>query len=341
MTQPTTAYVTGATGFLGRRLVPLLLDEGLKVTCLVRDPARQASALPPGVGTLRGDITDRKRIDATIGGHELVFHLAGWLEIGLSERERPRMRAVNVTGTENVLESAWKAGASRIVFCCSVGALGSSGPPGRVGDETHPHSGKFPNYYLQTKYDGHQIAKRLSAQGAPIISVLPEPAYGPGDTKFVGRQIWRTMKGLNTSIPDLPGIFGYVHGDDLVRGTRLAAEKGRPGESYILAGPLLTLAQFYETVARHLGVPAPQGRVPLKALHALSWTYHHVPGGKLLTKGMTVDRESIAMIESNWAYSAQKARDELGWQARTLDEGLPETIAWVKAHPEVFEGLEA
>ena len=148
------------------------------------------------------------------------------------------------------------------------------------------------------------------------------------------------MQGQNTSVPDLPGIFGYIHADDLVRGLWLAAQKGRAGKSYILAGPLLTLGQFYETLARHLGVPPPQGRIPLKMLHLLSWTHHHVPGGKLLTKGLTVDREAIAMIESNWAFSAQKARDELGWEARTLDEGLPESIAWIKAHPGVFEGLE-
>jgi nucleoside-diphosphate-sugar epimerase len=331
------AYVTGATGFVGRALVPLLLRKGIEVTCLVRPGARAGAHELEGVRYVVGDITNRDQVAATIRGHALVFHLASRLEIGLPLRLRPTMRLVNVTGAVNVLEEAWSNGAERIIHCNSVGALGSSGPPGRIEDENHRHNGHFPCYYLRTKYEALQAANRFIADGAPIVNVLPQAAYGPGSVKLVGRQMWLTLTGKMTTIPDVPGIFGYIHIDDMVNGLWLAAENGRVGASYILAGPLLNLSEFYRIVATHAGVAPPRKRISAGTLRLLACVNDMLPGGESLTRGLRLTRESVAMItQANWCYSAEKARVELGWQARTLEEGVPETLEWIRSHSQLF-----
>jgi dihydroflavonol-4-reductase len=331
------AFVTGATGFIGRALVSFLIRQGMEVTCLVRDPAKARGLEAEGARLARGDITDRARVAETIGGHHVVFHLASWLEIGLPRAKRPAMRHVNVTGTANVLEEAWRHGVERIVHCSTVGALGSSGPPGHVGAEDHPHDGLFPCHYVRTKYEAIQVARRLIAEGAPIVNVLPQATYGPGSIRIVGNQMWLITQGRMSIAPDVQSVFGYVHVDDVIMGLWLAAERGRIGASYILAGPLISLPRFYQLVAEHAGVAPPRKRVSARILRLLAWANGHLPGATMLTPGPFLNRESVAMItEANWAFSAEKARRELGWEARTLEEGLPETLSWIRNHSEYF-----
>lgn len=333
------AFVTGATGFIGRALVSFLIRQGLEVTCLVRNPTSARGLEAEGVRLVEGDITDRARVAKTIGGHNVAFHLASWLEIGLPRAKRPAMRHVNVTGAANVLEEAWRHGVERIVHCSSVGALGSSGPPGHVGTEDHPHDGHFPCHYVRTKYEALQVARRLIAAGAPIVNVLPQPAYGPGSVKIVDKQMWLTMQGRMSAVPDVHAAYGYVYIDDVAMGLWLAAERGRIGESYILAGPLISLLRFYQLVAEHAGVAAPRKRVSARVLRFLAWANDHIPGALMLTSGPFVNRESVAMItKANWAFSAEKARRELGWEARTLEEGLPKTLGWIRSNKDLFKG---
>jgi nucleoside-diphosphate-sugar epimerase len=332
------AYVTGASGFLGSRLTDRLVRHGVTVTCLVRDPTAAAHFQRPGICLVQGDVTDRRRVAETVAGQDWVFHLAAQVQFGVPRRQEAHMRRVNVTGTAHVLEEAWQAGARRIVLCGTVGALGPSGPPGYVGDEQHPHCGRFPSLYVRTKYEAVQVARELIARGAPVIIVLPQAVYGPGSVELLGWQIWLTWKGKMTAVPDSPCTFGYVHVDDVAEGLWLAAQKGRVGESYLLGAALLTLEEFYTTVARHLGVPPPQRRLSPRLLRALAWVHDCVPGGRRLLGGRPLSREEVAMVtEGNWAYLSTKAHDELGWQARPLDEGLPETIAWIQSHDHLFQ----
>lgn len=338
MAKEVKAFVTGATGFMGRHLVRLLLAKEVQVTCLVRNPAKAQDLEQAGACLVTGDITDRTSLAAALPGHRHVYHLAAWVQLGLRPRDEPAMRQVNVEGTRNVLEEAWKAGVERSIHCGTVGALGPSGPPGYVGDENHVHSGQFPSLYVKTKYESVQVARHLIRQGAPIIIVLPQATYGPETVELTGRQIWSIKTGRLTAIPDAPMIFGYVHVDDVAEGMWLAAKKGRIGESYILGSHLLTLAEFCETVARHLGVPPPRGRISPRLLRILSWIYENVPGGRWLLGNKPLSREEIAMsTEANFAYRSDKAARELGWKARSLDEGLPETIQWIKDNEAPFE----
>jgi nucleoside-diphosphate-sugar epimerase len=139
------------------------------------------------------------------------------------------------------------------------------------------------------------------------------------------------MAGKMPAIPDVPGVYCYTHVDDVVDGFWRAAERGRIGREYILAGHPLTLAEFYEVVARHSGVPAPAGRIPVRVLKAMAWAAERIPGTRSLTAGRPIHREAISMIaNANWHFSAKRAKTELGWSVRRFEDGLDETIAWIR-----------
>src|SRR5262245_39340097 len=98
----TKVYVTGATGLIGRRLVRLLIEQQMQVTCVARDRRKLeqlAHDLP--VSIIEADVRDRGRIRQTIAGHTAVFHLAAWFKIGVPRGRECEMEAINVTGTRN------------------------------------------------------------------------------------------------------------------------------------------------------------------------------------------------------------------------------------------------
>jgi dihydroflavonol-4-reductase len=325
-------FVTGATGFIGGHLAELLLQKGCVVTCLARDPQRIGRLADLPVRIVEGDIRDRRRVAQVIGGHEWVFHLASWFQIGVPRSAEAEMRDTNVGGTQCVLEEAWKAGASRIVYGSTVGALGSSGPLGRVADEAQLHDGRFQCLYVKTKHEAHRAARALIRDGAPVTIVMPEAVYGPGDRGIVAQQMALLMAGKMTAIPDVSGVYCYTHVHDTVDGYWRAAEHGRLGREYILAGQALTLAEFYEAVARRAGVAAPARRIPVRVLLAMAWAAEIVPGVQSLTAGRPIHREAISMIaHANWHFSAERAKTELGWSARPFEDGLDETLAWIRS----------
>jgi nucleoside-diphosphate-sugar epimerase len=118
--------VTGATGFLGSHLTRMLVRRGDEVRALVR-PSSDLDALAElDVGTVRGDVLDRRSVRRAMRGVDRVFHTAGTTNLRLP---REAMVALNVEGTRIVLEESLRAGVERVVYTSSVAAIG----PARAG----------------------------------------------------------------------------------------------------------------------------------------------------------------------------------------------------------------
>ncbi|MEW6732601.1 MAG: NAD-dependent epimerase/dehydratase family protein [Acidobacteriota bacterium] len=318
---PSKILITGATGFIGGYLVKSLLARHDNLVCLVRN--RNVRALgQAGVKTVTGDITNRESLRQAMTGVDAVFHLAALYQIGV--RDKARMHQINVVGTRNVCEIARELGVPRLIYCSTVAALGNTG--NTIADENFPHDGKFQSEYCRTKYLAHQEAKALIEKGAPIIIVMPSVVYGPGDPSALAESWQRYLKGKMPFCVAPETRYTYVHVEDVVAGMISAYERGRVGESYILAGQVISNREMLNILARLTGRPMPQRTLPFALLKVAAIFDELFSAWQRKTP--LVSREAIRMMENcHWAASAAKAQQELDWQPRPLDVGLRETFA--------------
>lgn len=318
-------FVTGANGFIGSHLVPVLLQRGHSVTCLVRDPHKAAKLAATGATLVAGDITQRESMREPMRGSEAVFHLAGWYTIG--NRDKARMRAINVDGARHTLELAAELGVPRIIHTSTVGVFGNT--RGQIPDESYRVGIEaMGSEYERTKWMAHyEVAEALQKQGAPVIIIQPGGVTGAGDTS-------PHVSVFELFLQRMPVMFGeksgltFAHVDDIAEGHVLAMEKGQPGENYILAGPSLTYRQIFEELEKVSGIPATK----LWAPGWLAAGMARVAGlFESLGARMPLSAEALGSL-SDYTFwgSAEKAKRELGWQPRPIEDVLRETLEDVK-----------
>ncbi len=221
-------FLTGGTGFIGGHIARKLRERGDDVRVLVRSAAKGAELENLGCELVVGDLSDVAAITTGLAGCDALIHNAAVYEVGIPESEHRAMYEANVLGTENVLGAGLAAKTPKIVYVSTVGAFGNT--HGQVVDETYEHPGReFTSYYEQTKYEAHQIAKRLIAdEGLPCVIVQPGGVYGPDDHSAIGTQINQFLAGKMPLIafPDLG--MNMVHVEDVADGILLALDKARP-----------------------------------------------------------------------------------------------------------------
>jgi nucleoside-diphosphate-sugar epimerase len=273
---------------------------------------------------VRGDVLHPESMTEAMRGSDVVFHLAGWYEVGSDDWMRAE--ALNVAGTRNVLGLAYELGVPRIVYTSSIVVFGDTRDD--LVDETFVPSGRFATEYDRTKWLAHyKVALPLIEQGAPIIVVQPGVVYGPGDHSLVGVLMRWFHQGKLRVIPAPGFTITYAHVDDIAEGHILAAEKGRIGESYILAGPAVPLGEIVDFWSQLTARSAPLLRIPAALLMPLAPLAGLVDD--LVSLPEPFKEETIRMLGTNYAARADKARAELGWRTRSLQEGMSETFRWL------------
>jgi nucleoside-diphosphate-sugar epimerase len=322
------AFVTGGTGFIGSRVVRKLFERGYEVHALARSDRTAAALEAAGVHVVRGDITDPASMRGGMEGSDVVFHMAAWYKVGAQDWRRAE--AINVGGTRNVLGLAHELGVPRAIYTSTVGVFGDT--KGQTVDESYVYDGPFYTEYERTKWAAHyEVALPLIEQGDPIIIVMPGGVYGPGDHSIIGDVMQRFCQGRLPFLPGPETTFTYAHVEDIAEGHVLAAEKGRIGESYILAGPAVPFDELVDLWAEITGKRAPMVRIPGRFLRPLAPLVRAI--GSVISLPMMFSEEATRSVGATYMARADKARRELGWQPRPLREGMRETLggcdSWV------------
>jgi nucleoside-diphosphate-sugar epimerase len=321
-------FVTGATGFIGGRVARQLLAAGHEVSALTRRPSKAHELVALGVKAHAGDITDKESLRLPMRGVDGVFHIAAWYKVGV--RDKSPAEPINVGGTRNVLEMMQELGIPKGVYTSTLTVF--SDTRGQMVDEGYRYTGpSFLSEYDRTKWKAHyEVALPLMQTGLPLVIVQPGLVYGPGDTSVI-HQAW--VHYLCGKLPMTPSGTQYCwgHVDDIAHGHLLAMEQGKVGESYITAGPKYSVVEAFALAEQISGVRAPR-------LHSAPWMMKTLASmiGLLDAVFPLPEPYSAETIRSSagvsYLGSNQKARRELGYAPRTLEQGLPETLEYEMHH---------
>jgi len=312
-------FITGGTGFIGGAVVRQLRARGDDVVCLVRNPEKGKEAADLGCEIAPGDLADERAIRTGMEGCDAVIHAAAIYEVGIPASEREAMREANVGGTERVLGAALELKIPKVVYVSTVGVFGNT--DGKIVDESYEHPAQsFTSCYEQTKWEAHQVAKRLIGEGLPCVIMQPGGVYGPGDTSSIAVMLNEFLKGRMVAIPFPDLGICLTHVEDIAAGILLGLDKGQPGEAYVISGPATTVREAIGVVADVTGKKAPKRALPTGLMKALT------PIGPLVGKLMGQPPNLRELISSAdgvtfWA-SYEKAQNELGYEPRGLQDGL-------------------
>jgi nucleoside-diphosphate-sugar epimerase len=317
------AFVTGGSGFVGQHVIRKLKERGYDVHALVRSKASEEIVDALGATIVPGDVTDVESMREGMAGSDVIFHIAGWYKIGASDWTEAEV--INVSGTRKVLRLAHQLGVPKIVYTSSVAVFGDT--KGQLVDESFYQGGPFLTEYDRTKWLAHyKVALPLIEKGAPIVVVMPGGIYGPGDSSSIGELMRLFYRGL----PIVPGpgtTLTYAHVEDVAEGHILAAERGKIGESYILAGPAIPLGEMIDFWAYLLGRRAPIIGIPARGLRPFASLFSSA--NSLLPLPSLFSAEAVRSLGVTYMARSDKARRELGWQTRPLQTGLLETFQWI------------
>ena len=313
--------VTGATGFLGSTLVPLLREAGHHVRALVRSGAPVAGAEP-----VKGDVRDPDSVRRALEGVEGLYHLAGL--VSRDPADARKMYELHVDGTRNLLTAAARAGLRRIVLASSSGTIGVSRVR-RVATEQDDHPietvGRWP-YYLSKIYE-EKIAVEFARHGLPIVILNPSLLLGPGDARMSSTQdIFRFLMGR---IPVMPrGGISFVDVRDAAQAFVAALTSGNVGERHLLGAANWEFSEFFERLGRIAHRPPPLLRMPsplkVAAAHWLErWARD---------RGREPDlpASDVEMGECWFFIDSSKSERLLGFRPRDPVETLSETVQYVR-----------
>jgi len=317
-------FVTGGAGFIGLAVVRRLVQRGDRVMAVVRDPDRATPLADLGVEMRAGDLSRTAAIVDAMRGTDAAIHVAGMYRVGIPAAMRPAMLDANVGVTHRILDAVATAGLDRLVYVSTVNVAGNT--KGRIIDERYRRdlSEGFLNYYDETKYLAHRAVRERVDSGAPIVIVMPGVTYGPGDHSGTGQQIRGAYDGSLGYMALADVGISAVYVEDVAAGIVAALDRGRVGESYILAGENTRLRDAMRVAARIGGRSLPRLELPTALVRLGS----HAPAALARAAGLPDDLGEVlraGLGVTYWASSA-KAATELGYRPRDLGTGLRATF---------------
>lgn len=323
------ALVTGASGFIGNRLLSQLEADGIPARVRVLSRTRRDR-----LNTVIGDLTDVALLKRACEAVNTVFHCAGYAHAfsALNGNEAVRHQVINFEGARNLVEAAGQAGVRRFVFLSSVKAMAE---PGEVCVDERLVGVPQTDYGLAKRAAEEAVLEAGARYGMHVVNLRLAMVYGAGGRGNLERMGRLIRRGLFPPLPETGNHRSLVHVDDVVSAMRLVAVDERAaGKTYIVAHPEAPSGrQLYDAIREAVGLPRCSWAVPAGTLTIAGRLGDWV--GRLTGQRLPLDSEVVArLLHSAW-YSPARIEHELGWRAKvSLVDGLTEMLAGRKGSGE-------
>ena len=308
--------ITGATGFLGSTLVPMLVEAGHDVRVLARSDVKL-----DGVEVVKGDVRDARAVTQALQGREALYHLAGL--VSRDPNDARKMYELHVDGTRNLLKAA--SGLQRIVLASSSGTIGVSRTR-RVATEEDDYPietvGRWP-YYLSKIYE-----EKIALQsGLPVVVLNPSLLLGPGDARMSSTQdVFRFLMGR---IPVMPrGGISFVDVRDAAQAFVAALTRGNVGERHLLGAANWDFDEFFARLGRIAHRPPPLLRMPSRLKVAAAHLAEKIARGR--GREPDLPAADVEMGECWFFIDSSKSERLLGFRPRDPVETLSDTVGYVR-----------
>lgn len=320
--------VTGATGFIGARLVEELLNRGYGVRVLTRKPIEQYQniAWSKKVSSVQGNLKDRDSIKKAVQGVNVVVHLAA--QLGSWRAKQEDYINVNYNGTKLLVEESGTAGVQQFLYISTAGVFGTLKQI--PADETHPCSPRYP--YEKTKFLAEQYISKKIQEGFPATIIRPSHIYGPGDLNTV--PLLRILQNIHL-FPLIGGgksLFQPLYIDDLIKGIILVISNRNTvrGKLYVLAGKEVTTFKKYIQISSKLmgaKVLTPTFPYVFARFTALSNEYL----AKLINIEPVLTRFRVDFLGGHQCYNIQRSQHDFGFNPGVgLKQGVEKAINWYR-----------
>lgn len=322
------ALITGGTGFVGSHVARALQDAGHDVRVLHRTSSRMDALAGVEFESALGDVLDEDAVRAACDGCDWVFHVAAVADYW--QADQSRMFAVNIEGTRRVLRAARAAGVKRVVFTSSAASVGYRWDGKPANEQTR--------FNLPPHYFPYGYSKLLAEQAAhyavrehrqEVVIVNPVVVMGPGDLNMISGRFITEIARLSWLVPVTSGGIGVADVRDVARWHLAAAERGCPGERYILGTANYSFGEWYGMVADTVRVRRPFLPLPDAALPPLVWLIGlaHKLGIRL-----PVDADQTRMGARNIFFDYDKTWSQLGIPQVEMFASLRDTYHWYQAN---------
>ncbi|MCP3929458.1 MAG: NAD(P)-dependent oxidoreductase [Bacteroidetes bacterium] len=318
--------VTGGTGFTGKALVRRLLDEGHVVIALDYQEGLKTEELRQwGAEVVIGTVTDKEVVQKVMQGVDIVHHLAAaFRELNVPDTY---YQDVNVEGTRNVLEEAFKQDVKKFIYMSTCGVHGNiDNPPGGEDAPIQPA-----DYYQQTKYEAEPIVKRYHEKGMKTVILRPAAIYGPGDPERFFMIFKRVAKGFFPMFGSGKTLYHPLYIDNLIDACMLSMEDGKgDGEAFLIADEeYIEIKDLVLKTAKALGCDVKVPHFPVIPVVVAGHICEKICKPFKITPIIFPRR--VDWYRQNRAFSIDKAKRELGYVAKIgIDEGLKRTGDWYR-----------
>ncbi len=331
------AVITGASGHIGYALLKEMQERGIVPRILIRRQSPIFDGIPCNIAY--GDITDLQQLELAFAGADVVYHLAGMIEVNSGNAEQ--LRQVNLEGTKNVVRACLNCGVKKLIYASSVDAFPPLAGDAAMAEITTFDPEALEGVYAKTKAEATRYVFEANSPQLQTIAVYPSACIGPYDFRIsnVGEMVRMFLK-RKFPVSLAFGGYNFVDVRDVARGMLAAAEQGRAGEGYLLTGEPMTVDGLMQALAAHCATlpgyekcKAPKLKLPLALAKAVAPPMERYYRITQTTPLFT--RYAIRKLRANSNFDCAKAKAELGYTPMSAAQSAADMVDWIIGTEEI------